>query len=836
MEIKFLEYQLGEGGFIHNWLVAGPHTAPLRQSDPRRATASPLDIPNVFRPAPPELAFSEPPVERGAFTADGADLRWRYVRCRDDHFIHLSHHYPSWTYARAWALTQVQLPSSALVRLEATAYGPLAVWVNGALVFEQEGFAQGAPARRQFQAALDAGVNQIVVRFDQAAIGDCPNLLALQLADLGDIPGDKVRVNIPTQAKRPARWLRLERALEKAYLEKAAYHKGNFINLRWADDLEEQVNYTYQIQDAEGNIYVEGKWDSHAAEPLDIGHPQRLWERPYNVVLQAPGVEFWDQGLRYQRKLPLQVLDHPCSLAPYGSFNRRLHEGLEEAARREDDLYGQIARLQLGQYDQLQPEVVEGAIASVQEGEPGSELRLVGLLGVFYRYAHQPTFPQQLRKSLQACLSAAAPPQDEAQDEGDACLRLAASLLLAQLDLPASSSASLEAHEKAAADWMLERGRYGFRQWGSSLAQEKLACALTHLLSLARSPQVRDTAAVLLDKLFFEMALFSYKGVNGSPQAQAAAAEMKSAQLQATAGLQRVLWGMGVFNRSIAGVVSLACSDYEFPLLIANIASRLPEEAWMRAASLRDAHSGVKATRFACRTPDYLLASAQVDRPGERGSAEHLWQATFSPDALVFVNHPASLGEAEALKPGFWRGNASLPRLAQWRDVLIAIYKLPANDWLGFTHAYFPLYCFDEHRLEQNWAFARLGEGYLALTAARGLQLVKSAPDAYRELRSYGQENLWVCMLGRAAQDGSFADFCQKALALEMRWQPEGVHLATLRGETLDFAWEGALRVNGKEVSTEDNRHYATPYCEADLPANQMDISDGENILRLDFS
>jgi len=108
---------------------------------------------------------------------------------------------------------------------------------------------------------------------------------------------------------------------------------------------------------------------------------------------------------------------------------------------------------------------------------------------------------------------------------------------------------------------------------------------------------------------------------------------------------------------------------------------------------------------------------------------------------------------------GWWCGNGSLPRVAQWRDALIALYNLPEDDLLGFTHAFFPAYAFDEHVIEHGWAFARQGDGYLALHAAHGMTLVTTGNDAQRELRSVGQRNAWVCQMGRAEVDGSFEEF-----------------------------------------------------------------------------
>src|SRR5262249_8965786 len=154
------------------------------------------------------------------------------------------------------------------------------------------------------------------------------------------------------------------------------------------------------------------------------------------------------------------------------------------------------------------------------------------------------------------------------------------------------------------------------------------------------------------------------------------------------------------------------------------------------------------------KTRDFMLASAQTYRAGQTGAGEHIWQATLGPDALVYVNHPANMSEDDRRRPNLWAGNGVLPRVAQWGDVIIALYQLPADDWLGFTHAYFPSAAFDETALRDSWAFARKGQGYLALHAAQGFDFVTRGQTAFRELRSRGWQNAWICHMGQGLLDG----------------------------------------------------------------------------------
>ena len=125
-----------------------------------------------------------------------------------------------------------------------------------------------------------------------------------------------------------------------------------------------------------------------------------------------------------------------------------------------------------------------------------------------------------------------------------------------------------------------------------------------------------------------------------------------------------------------------------------------------------------QANLYTYRTPDYMLSSAQDYRKGYGGDQQHIWQATLGPNAVCFTTHPARF---KGPPPNYWTGSGSLPRVAQIKNVLIAIYQIarfPAlhvPNELWFTHAWLPRDQFEEIVERDGWIFARLDEGYLAL-------------------------------------------------------------------------------------------------------------------------
>jgi hypothetical protein len=325
----------------------------------------------------------------------------------------------------------------------------------------------------------------------------------------------------------------------------------------------------------------------------------------------------------------------------------------------------------------------------------------------------------------------------------------------------------------------------------------------------------------------------SFQGAFGATQGQATTASVLSARLQATSGLARLLWGKGNFTEAVLGQVSLAlCRHYELPEVIRQIALSPADALWSQE---RHQWPGGEVNKAVYKTKSFMLACAQDYRPGQPGTAEHIWQATLGHDAVVFTNHPSNLSESDARRPNLWAGNGILPRAVMWGDVLFALYQLPADDWLGYTHAYFPARAFDEHVVANKWAFARKGDAYLALTARCGLDFLTTGQTAWRELRSTGLDNLWVCHLGQALLDGTFAEFQEKIQALSLTWEPESVHFTSLRGDQLAFGWQGPLQVNGEAQNLVGPNHIENPYGVAPLPATQFDILHQGQGIRLKF-
>ncbi len=849
MTSSYLEYELRDG-YIHNWLVAGPQAIAI--PDPDRYTGGEperkLQIAQQYYT--PKNLIQQTPIDRASFAIDDITLTWRYVRCLDDHFVDHSTFHHTWHYLRTWAYTQLYVWEDQEVTFIITTNGPADVWVNGEHVHRHEHFHHQQPASASFTARLretdDEGVgNEILVRFEEVAARECPYVMALRVTG---IDPDDVEVKVPSATTRTIRHVMLENVFEQASIEEVANYRGQVVNLHWADDLDTNFNYHYSIQGKGERIYVSGEIEAKPGEVADIGHGFRIWQGPYRVVLRAVPQEYYEWNVRYQWEMPFYILDHEYAETPYGTYQERNREVLAYAATQENDLYAEIAKFELGQWEAINLDVIHKAIASINARGDCSDFYLVGLLGVMYRYMDAEPFPDALKAALKDCALNFKYWHDEPgadamcyTTENHSILFHTCEILAGQLypDAVFTNAGQTgqwhrEKGERLALAWLKTRGTTGFWEWDSNCYFEEDLLALSHLVDLAETDEIVELSALVMDKIFFTLGVNSYKGVFGSTHGRTYAPHIKSGQLEATSGICRLMWGQGVYNQHLRGLVAMACSEYEFPLMLADIATDQREEMWNREQHVIDA-AGNAINKVTYKTPDYMLASVQDYRPGEKGYQQHLWQATLGPDAVVFVNHPPVISEDGAHRPNFWAGNYILPRVAQWKDVLFALHNLPEDDWLGFTHAHFPVYRFDAYEVRDHWAFARKGDGYLALYASSGLSLVKRGPAAYREVRAYGRETVWVCQMGRAALDGDFASFQENVLGLNVDVQGLAVRYASLRGEMLSFGWDAPLLRDGVEEPLAGFKHYENPYCVAELPASEMDIHFGDYVMRLVF-
>ncbi len=285
----------------------------------------------------------------------------------------------------------------------------------------------------------------------------------------------------------------------------------------------------------------------------------------------------------------------------------------------------------------------------------------------------------------------------------------------------------------------------------------------------------------------------------------------------------------------------------------------------------------MEVNTYTHRTPDYMLSTAQDYRKGLRGEQHHVWQATLDEKAVVFTQHPGKLPIPEGSPippdwnwqredepgPGYWTGEASLPRSAQHQNVGIHIYapQYTPIAFYGFdyrqeTHAYFPWAHFDEEPIQEgHWTFGRKGDGFVALYSLLPTEWRMGQPEVFEngglpfDLVAPGSPvNVWIVECGSAAEWGSFEAFRTAVASAPVTTTPLGdgdgngrpdgfdVEYVSPSQGVMTFGWHAPLTVAGQEVPIADYPRFENPYVEAGFDEGRYEISAGGYGLMLDFA
>lgn len=291
-----------------------------------------------------------------------------------------------------------------------------------------------------------------------------------------------------------------------------------------------------------------------------------------------------------------------------------------------------------------------------------------------------------------------------------------------------------------------------------------------------------------------------------------------------------------------------------------------------QTAPMTDLYLLSEVNTYTWRGEDAMLSSALDYRKGFRAAQVHSWQATLDAQAVVFTNHPAtpivrSTNWADDSQDGgYFTGEATMPRSAQFENVGIHIYApqypiqnappLDSFTYQPFTHAYFPQDRFDEVARDDHWTFGRRGDGYVALYSYRSAEFLSYDPAVYATdghtlpfdlVASGGADNVWIVEVGSAADWGSFAAFRAavgsafvdvRSLGPSTQGVSPGydVTYASPSAGELAFGWTAPLTVDGNVESQQAFGRFDDPWAQVPFTSQQVSIAAAPYSVALDFA
>jgi hypothetical protein len=245
-----------------------------------------------------------------------------------------------------------------------------------------------------------------------------------------------------------------------------------------------------------------------------------------------------------------------------------------------------------------------------------------------------------------------------------------------------------------------------------------------------------------------------------------------------------------------------------------------------------------RGNTYTFKTKDYSLYSVQNHHPGTYGDQQHVAGMNIGNSFAVFHAHPALEKEKKNQSPNYWVGYGHFPKVAQERNVSLAIYNTPAKKgWmeealLDYTHAWFPNAQFDTTVVTGNYALGKKGETYCAFIGRNPITFRENSND---NLVQPGKQSFWITEAGSKSEDGSFEAFCERIQKNPLTFDAEKLVLNyQSKGKQFLLTFDGDFQVNGQMVHT-DYPRFDAPYIQAKKKAETMTFHFNGKSLFLDF-
>lgn len=260
-----------------------------------------------------------------------------------------------------------------------------------------------------------------------------------------------------------------------------------------------------------------------------------------------------------------------------------------------------------------------------------------------------------------------------------------------------------------------------------------------------------------------------------------------------------------------------------------------------------------RANTYMYRTPNYAMSTAQAYHPGTYGDQHSLFSLTINNDFNIFNQQPAAaLSENGALgsSPNYWVGNGFNPHTVQHENINMSIYILPEKvnpigDMVGmaraienYTHSFFPKQYMDEVMIDDNYAFARIDNTYVALIGKNTLAYKsfdnteydqdKDLTDVY-DLIQEGRETYWITEVGTTDEYDSFEAFISTIKSNDIIY-----HKGILIYNDLELTYKGDFKMSGQTINLEYLR-FDSKYAQTERKADTIQIEFNGQSLYLDF-
>lgn len=841
---------VGPGEIIKPWLLLGPfyqdlsaHVQGLTYFERSGATVGRAAMAEIAEQAQPIL--SSTPRESDEVHWRGQHARWSLVR-RPEKYLswgqyNISNHLgavflstvvrPREPGLREWRLV-TRITSRAIVAL------------NGETVYDTEAHPVervGGSFVYRFQADLSEGDNVLTVgmfRLGRMAQVGC----RLEITD-GTVQAHISLAEAMSSAARAS----VEQELSTLRLARDIFYPEHEVGLRLG--AQPQGTVRAQLLSSAGEALAEAEPD--ATGDISLCQGVELADGQYTIActwLQEDGTPLTSVAYDVRRVSPL------AAPAGYESLADRKGLVLEHYAFSEGrrPIWAEVAKYALGRYGEVDDGAIRETCAFIAARKDCADFVIQGLLRIAYWERDEQHLSDELNALIKDTVLGFKYWVDEPGDtvmymgsENHRLLFHVAEWMAGQLyptdEFTNSRQRGLYHATKGRTyitEWLRQRGRFGFDEWHSNSYYPISIAPIVnvHDFSIHEDYKLRQMAGAVLDYAFFNLAADSFQGILGTTHGRSYGRYVKYPDIEGTSPTCWLLYGTGSLSAGTSGMgpVTIATSHYPLPRILYDIANddQAVVESKVRQGILRG--TARHADFCVYRTPDYMLSGLQDHRRGEYESSTHVAQVTLGAKIVVFWSCPHTSGEGSGLRPDYWSGHTTLPRVIQHRNVMSLTWRLSEFAWM--THCFYEQERFDEVQVGEKWAFARVGDGYLGIYSQNGMRVGDYGQYAGRELVCDAAENTWIVECGRKADWGSFGAFVEALQAASIEVRQDAIAYESPSVGAFVTGWDVEPTVNGTAIQLEGYPMVDSPWAYSRFGSGELTIRHNGQVYDIWFN
>ncbi len=703
-----------------------------------------------------------------------------------------------------WARTFIAAKAAGEATLRLGTCGGAVLWVNGREAGWLAPYMRNLEEKAEFTVTLSAGLNEILVFFDDLAERDTRFFIALEYV-AG--PAAQVALPVPVAAEIAAAF---EAALTGAHFDRTAYLGGD-VSIRLTAPLPVAAEVHVEIEGeplAGEHNSVSLRLEAGALDiPLGSSDAMPAGFRHFTVRLTC-------NGFVAERALGVEIVHAGRQGEAPPGLGDRISEALDEVAAHADStMVRALARLATGRGGAETDAILAARLGAIEDCHDCADFDLVPLLWARFRLggAIDPDLVGRIDRAILGYRYWLDEPGNDVQwyfSENHALL-FHTSAYLAGHFLPGEhftrsgrrgdEQSSIGAARVRA--WLDHFERWEMAEFNSAPYFPVDLNGLVTLSCLAPDADIARRAGAAVVRLLTIVAHSAHHGMITAAQGRSYEHTLNAGRSLELSGIARLVWGRGWYGRHVHALpqLALALRDHglEVPQSLAGLASLNGGDAleWRFAQG---------ENRFAAlyhyKTADYAVGSAAHYRWGQWGYQETLLNLRLGtrPEATVWINHPGETIQFGFGRPSYWGGCGTIGRVQHYRGLAVLEFEV-GDEQPEFTHAWFPRDMFDKSRVEGRLALARSGKGRLLIKGSADFILVADGPTSGSELRLAGRSTRWILRLAGAGDVGDLDGVAARFAGLEAMKDTAGtIVINDPEYGRVEFGVDGRIAAEGR--------------------------------------